>query len=84
MQRLARACPELDGGRLFTYCWQASRRGEEQGHRLSLMLSTALRTLDGLGHICLLARADAAENWQLSPAEGSRHQLVTHIGYGGN
>lgn len=79
MQRLANACPELDGGSLFTYCWQASRGGEERGHQLSLMLSTALRTLDGLGNVRLQSQADALETWQLYPAEGSRHQQVTHI-----
>jgi len=82
MERLASVCPELDGGRLFTYCWQASR-GEEKGNRLSLMLSTALRTLDGLGHLRLLCQADALESWRLYPAEGSRHQQVTHIEYRG-
>jgi hypothetical protein len=83
MERLAHICPELDGGHLFKYCWQASRGGEERGNRLSLMLSTALRTLDGLGHLRLLSQADASENWRLYPAEGSRHQQVTHIEYRG-
>jgi hypothetical protein len=83
MEKLASICPELDGGRLFTYCWQASRGGEQKGNRLSLMLSTALRTLDGLGHLRLLSQADALENWRLYPAEGSRHQQVTHIEYRG-
>lgn len=83
MERLARFCPELDGGILYTICWQASRGGEVKGNRLSLMLSTALRTLDGLKQIRLLDQADALETWQLYPAEGHRHKRVTHIEYGG-
>ncbi len=79
MERLALHCPELDGGALFDYCWQASRGVEERGRHISLMLSTALRTLDGLGVICLEEQADALENWQLYPAQGNPHQQVTHI-----
>lgn len=79
MERLALHCPELDGGTLFRYCWQASRGAEERGRRISLMLSTALRTLHGLGVIRLEEQADALENWQLYPAEGNPHQQVTHI-----
>lgn len=79
MERLARLCPELDGGKLFTHCWQASRGAEDHGKRLSLMLSTALRTLDGLNIIHLIHQADALETWQLYPAQGSQHQQVTHI-----
>jgi len=83
MERLARRCPELDGGSLFEYCWRASRGGEERGNRLSLMLSTALRTLDGLGQIRLIYQADALENWQLYTIQGSKHHHVTHIEYSG-
>lgn len=83
MERLAYHCPELDGGSLFKYCWQASRGGEEKGNRVSLMLSTALRTMDGLGYLRLIYQADALENWQLCPAEGSKYQQVTHIEYRG-
>jgi hypothetical protein len=83
MERLARRCPELDGGSLFEYCWQTSRGGEERGNRLSLMLSTALRTLDGLEKIRMVYQADALTNWQLYPAQGNKHQRVTHIEYSG-
>ncbi len=79
MERLALHCPELDGGQLFRYCWQASRGAEEHSRYISLMLSTALRTLDGLGVIRLEEQADALENWQLYPAQGNPHQQVTHI-----
>lgn len=80
MERLAILCPELDGGVLFERCWSASRGGEERGHQLSLMLSTALRTLEKLGQLRLLEQADALENWQLYPAEGDNRR-VTHIEY---
>ncbi|MEO9028097.1 MAG: hypothetical protein ABI413_04705 [Ktedonobacteraceae bacterium] len=83
MERLARRCPELDGGSLFEYCWQASRGGEERGNRMSLMLSNALRTLDGLGQVRLVYQADALTNWQLYSAQGNKHQRVTHIEYSG-
>lgn len=79
MERLAHHCPELDGGVLFRYCWQASRGAEERGRHISLMLSTALRTLHGLGVIRLEEHADALENWQLHPAEGNPHRQITHI-----
>ncbi len=79
MERLAHYCPELDGGVLFRYCWQASRGAEERGRRISLMLSTALRTLHGLGVIRLEEHADALENWQLYSAEGNPHHQITHI-----
>jgi hypothetical protein len=81
IERLGRVCPELDGGKLFTYCWQASRGSEVQGNRLSLMLSTGLRTLDRLQAIRLEYRADALSIWQLYPAQGSMYQQLTHIEY---
>lgn len=79
MERLAVTCPELDGGALYHYCWQASRGADERGRRLSLMLSTALRTLDGLGVVRLEEHADALEKWQLYPADGKPHKQATHI-----
>jgi hypothetical protein len=84
IESLGRYCPELDGGKLFTYCWQASRGSEIQGNRLSLMLSTALRTLDKLKIIRLEYRADALSIWQLYPAQGSVYQQLTHIEYLGD
>jgi hypothetical protein len=84
IESLGRYCPELDGGKLFTYCWQASRGSEIQGNRLSLMLSTALRTLDKLKIIRLEDRADALSIWQLYPAQGSVYQQLTHIEYLGD
>jgi hypothetical protein len=77
--RLAKACPELDGGKLFEMCWQASRGAEIRGNRLSLMLSTALRVLHKSGKIELMRQPDATDMWQLYPAEGYPISQITHI-----
>jgi len=79
MERLATLCPELDGGKLFDYCWQISRGAEQRGNRLSLMLSTALRTLATLHIITLINEADSENVWTLYPAEGSLYKQATHI-----
>jgi|GEM_PF-1236794 len=79
IERLAELCPELDGGKLFTYCWQASRGTEIRGNRLSLMLSTALRTLTTLQEIQLLEEADSLDVWKLYRNQGGLYQEVTHI-----
>jgi hypothetical protein len=79
MERLADTCPELDGGRLFNHCWQASRGAEQRGNRMSLMLSTGLRSLHNTGVIKLSEQADALTIWRLYPAAGSSLQQVTHI-----
>jgi hypothetical protein len=81
MERLASLCPELDGGELYRQCWQASRGSETKGNSLSLMLSTALRSLDSLKQIRLINQADALKIWQLYPAQGHPQKLVTHIEY---
>jgi len=78
-ERLSELCPELDGGALFTYCWEASRRGEQRGHNLSLALSTGLRQLHDSREIELSRQADATDIWQLYPAEGHDLKQVTHI-----
>lgn len=79
MDRVARHCPELDGGVLFNYCWQASRGAEIRGNTLSLMLSTGLRTLHTSGVLRLSEQADAQSVWHLYPAQGNPLQHVTHI-----
>jgi len=81
IERLGKCCPELDGGMLFTYCWEASRPGEHQGHNLSLALSTGLRQLHDSKEIELIRQADATDIWQLFPADGLPQHLkqVTHI-----
>jgi len=83
-QRLAELCPELDGGILFTYCWEASRGHERRGNNLSLALSTGLRQLHESGEIELIRLADATDIWQLYPAEGQLLKQVTHIRLRGN
>ncbi len=83
-QHLAELCPELDGGSLFTYCWEASRSSELRGNNLSLALSTGLRQLHDSGEIELIRQADATDIWQLYPAEGQLIKQVTHIRLRGN
>jgi hypothetical protein len=83
-ERLAELCPELDGGPLFTYCWEASRGGERRGNNLSLALSTGLRQLHDSGEIELIRQADAMDIWQLYPAQGQVLKQVTHIRLRGN
>ncbi len=77
MDLLAERCPELDGGVLFTRCWQASRGAEPRGSQLSLMLSSGLRVLHEVGAIELRLVADAAMKWQLYP--GQPFTQVSHI-----
>lgn len=78
-ERLAELCPELDGGSLFTSCWDASRGNEQRGNNLSLTLSTGLRQLADSGEIELIRQADATDIWQFYPAEGQVLKQVTHI-----
>lgn len=80
--RLSALCPELDGGELFEKCWKAMRGSEVRGNRMSLMLSTALRSLHDDGSIRLERQADATESWLLFQAEGHALSVVTHIGFG--
>lgn len=77
--RLAQHCPQLDGGVLFNYCWQASRGAEARGNNLSLMLSTGLRALHTAGVLRLSEQADAQNIWHLYPAQEHPLQHVTHI-----
>lgn len=79
MEQLGEQCPELDGGTLFQRCAQVSHTTAVFGNRLSLMLSNALRTLDTIGVIQLMLQADAPVKWQLYPAVGHKHQLISHI-----
>ncbi len=83
-ERLSELCPELDGGQLFTYCWEASRGGGRRGNNLSLALSTGLRQLHDSGEIELIRQADATDIWQLYPAQGQVLKQVTHIRLRGN
>jgi len=79
MDLLAECCPELDGGVLFTRCWQASRGTEPRGSQLSLMLSSGLRVLHEAGAIELSLVADAATKVQLYPALGHPIAQVSQI-----
>jgi hypothetical protein len=78
MEHLASICPELDGGVLFNKCWQASRGADQHGNNVSLMVSTGLRTLQGMDIIKLIDQVDAIDIWYLYPAQGHQRQ-VTHI-----
>jgi hypothetical protein len=82
MEQLGELCPEVDGGRLFRNCAQVSKTSELFGNRLSLMLSNALRVLDGVGAIRLTLQADAPIKWQLYPAAGHAHQQISHVQLG--
>jgi hypothetical protein len=75
MAKLAALCPELDGGILFIRCWQAGR-DVEQGNRISLMVSTALRVLHASGEIALIERKDAAPAWSLFPAQSHTNRVT--------
>lgn len=79
MVTLAEFCPELDGGVLFERCWRASRGGVDRGNTLSLMLSTALRTLHDRKQIELVLRPDALEKWHLFAASGHELGSLSHI-----
>lgn len=78
-ERMSELCPELDGGSLFAYCWEANCGSERRGNNLSLALSTGLRQLQDSGEIELIRQADASDIWQLYPAEGQVLKQVTHI-----
>jgi len=76
--RLGDMCPELDGGILYSQCWEASRDSEARGNRVSLMVSTALRVLHEEKALTLLERRDFPDNWSLFPAQ-SHINRVTHV-----
>lgn len=78
MWRLSTRAPELDDGKLYQVAWEASFSATEP-QSLSLMLSTALRTLDELRIITLHCDADAANLRLLYPAEGMPHRAISHI-----
>jgi hypothetical protein len=75
--RMSEVCPELDDGNLFIRVWESSRPTEEYGKKLTLMLSTALRTCEKLGYLELTTEPDASDVWQLYDAEGKIR--ITHI-----
>lgn len=78
MRRLSALAPELDDGELYQVAWEACFPATDPPY-LSLMLSTALRTLDELGIIRLRRDADAANLRRLYPAQGAPHREISHI-----
>lgn len=76
--RLANACPELDGGYLFEECLVRTRAGRP-ANRLSLALSSALRGLEATGLTVLESVGDAGDKWFLFPASGYSSPEITHI-----
>jgi len=81
-EHIAAACPELDGGVLFERARQTGRGGHDRGQTVSLMLSTALRSMHDGGRCRLHRLADATDTWTLFPASGQVFQAVTHISRG--
>jgi hypothetical protein len=81
VDRLGKACPELDGGDLFRRSYLISRSGVN-AQQLSLMVSSALRALHADGTIKLVKERDAI-SWYLFPAQGQEfHSEVTHVQWG--
>lgn len=78
MANIATLCVELDGGVEYEQCWAESRPNERRTNRLSLMLSSGLRTLERWGEIDLLTYDDSPDAWRLYPKEASP-DVVTHI-----
>lgn len=78
IQALGRRCPELDGGVLYKKCWTASRH-QPPGTTLSLMLSSALRSLHAEGAMRVVNEADATDMWYLYPATGQTLTRITHV-----
>lgn len=78
MANIATQCVELDGGVEYERCWSECRPNERRSNRLSLMLSSGLRTLERWGEIDLLTYDDSPDPWRLYPKEASP-EVVTHI-----
>ena len=81
MGHIATQCVEIDGGAEYERCWLESRPidlNDMRSKRLSLMLSSGLRSLQKRGEIELLAYDDSPASWRLYPKESST-DVVTHI-----
>jgi hypothetical protein len=76
---LSSKCPELDRGVLFERCRQAVYDRQSDGNHLSLMLSTALRTLQTKKRIKMINSPDARDNWELFPDVSDPFSRITHI-----
>ena len=79
IQNLSRRCKELDGGELYNYCWEMCKSIEDQGNKLSLMLSTGLRFLNEMNVVNLEIQPDATEIWHLFEADGFELTRISHI-----
>ena len=79
LEQIAISCPELDGGKLYKYCWEASRAGEQMGGQISLMLSTALRKLKKMKVLDLIYLPDAERTINLHKATGYGDNQISHI-----
>lgn len=79
IEKLSLNCPELDGGIVYNSVYE-SVHGHSAAHApfMSLMLSSALRTLQVDGTIDLIDRADATNTRQLFPSQ-SYQGRVSHI-----
>lgn len=79
---VAEACPELDGGALYERAWLSGRAGAGRAQTVSLMLSTALRSLHAAGRCHLESVPDALHTWSLFPATGEALATVSHASRG--
>jgi len=79
MKQIADYCPELDNGELYKRCWSAINGQKVHGNKISLMLSTGLRTLQSTGEISLDRVADASDQWTLFEDISSEFNIITHI-----
>lgn len=79
MKKLSKICPELDRGVLFEKCLQVTKGSKPRGNQLSLMLSTALRTLHHQKRIRLNSLRDASDTWALYPDMIDTNSTITHI-----
>ena len=78
LEKLSTFCPELDGGIVYNRIYESVYNQSAINTPLSLMLSSALRTLQTKGVIELINRADALNTRQLFPSQ-SYIGSVSHI-----
>lgn len=78
IDQLALYCPELDGGAVYNKVYESIHNDSSAHAPLSLMLSTALRSLEIDGLIELIDRADALFTRQLFPSQSYLNR-VSHI-----
>lgn len=78
LEKLSMFCPELDGGIVYNRVYESVHNRSAVNAPLSLMLSSALRTLQTNGVIELIDRADALNTRQLFPSQ-SYIGSISHI-----